>query len=202
MEETCQHYQAMAGERVHSYLHGRGLGTETLETFRLGYVADPPHEHRTYAGRLAIPIIKKSGVVSFKFRCMDPHDCGDYGHPKYLSDGPQYLYNVSALDDPTTVLDVAEGEPDVWTLAGPMGLAAVGVPGATMWTKHPEWKHMVKGYQKIRFWADNDKAGNRLADQMKDDLQLLVVVHLPEGQDVNSVYVQFGELYLAELGGL
>jgi len=202
LEELCQHYQAHAGEEVLTYLHGRGLGTETLEAFRLGLVTDPPPEHLSYEGRLSIPIIKKSGVVSFKFRCLQPHKCGDLGHAKYLSGGPQHLYNVTALDEPTDTLEILEGEPDVWTLTEVLKLTCVGIPGVKVWGKHPEWKLLLRGHKRLRMWPDPDRAGMELADEMSRDLSNLEIVTLPSGMDVSETHLEKGPQYLAELAGM
>lgn len=213
LEETCQHYQDQAGGAALSYLHGRGLGTETMTTFRLGYVADPPPRHRAYEGRLAIPILKKSGVVGFKFRCLEEHDCSEANHPKFLTEGPQSLYNVMAVDNPSKELDITEGEPDTWVLSSVLGLAAIGLPGIGAWKGHPWWRRLISGYRVIRYWADNDAGkeknyGREFGEKLVNDVPQAYMVQLPDpvGEekktDVGSVYLDRGPGYLMELAGL
>jgi DNA primase len=202
LEELCQQYQAHAGEELLTYLNGRGLGTEVLERFRLGLVSDPPPEHLSYEGRMSIPIVKKCGVVSFKFRCIQDHKCGDMGHAKYLSGGPQYLYNVLALDEPSDTLEILEGEPDVWTLTSVFGLTCIGIPGVKVWGKHPEWRYLLRGHKRLRMWPDADRAGMELADELSRDLSGLEIVTLPSGLDVSETHMQYGPAHLAELAGL
>lgn len=214
LEETCQSYEAAAGEEVLSYLSGRGLGTETLETFRLGLVTDPPPEHRKYEGRLAIPIIKKVGVVGFKFRCIRDHNCDEIErHPKYLTEGPQALYNVTALDQPSKELDMVEGEPDTWVLTSVLGLTVVGLPGIGSWKGHPWWLRLIKGYKVVRYWADNDSGkaknyGREFGERLCEEVPQMWMPQLPDPEgddlkmDVNSTYLKYGPDYLMELAGL
>lgn len=212
LEETCQHYQDRAGEEALAYLNGRGLGMETMTAFRLGYVASPPPQHRAYEGRLAIPIIKRTGVTGFKFRCIKDHDCGEAGHPKFLTEGSQSIYNVTALDSPSKELDITEGEPDSWVLEF-LGLTVIGLPGINAWKAHPWWKRLIAGFRVIRYWADNDAGkkknyGREAGEKFCEEIPQAFMPQLPdpvgeeEKTDVGSVFLSHGPGYLMDLAGL
>lgn len=216
LEETCQAYEAARDtEVVHSYLHGRGLDMEAAQRFRLGLVADPPQEHRMFEGRLAIPIIKRVGVVGFKFKCIKP-ECllGDgeeshEGHGKYLkTTGEAHLYNTLDLDNPSDTLDITEGEHDAHVLKHVLDLpAVVGIPGVDFWRSHPWCKRLFSGYKHIRHWADNDEGkaknyGHLFAEEFIADLPQTYMVNLPPLHDVTKTYLRYGPGYLLEAAGL
>lgn len=215
LEETCQHYQASLNEEALSYLHGRGLDMEAATLFRMGLVVDPPPEHLMYEGRLSIPIIKKVGVVAYKFKCIrsgcllgdGEEDHG--GHSKYLkTTGGAHLYNTNDLDDPSDTLDITEGEHDAQVLKYVMGFpAVVGIPGVDAWKAHPWWKRLFRGYRHIRMWADNDEGkkrnyGHELGEALQADLPQTYMVHLPPLHDVTKTYLRFGPDRLLEAAGL
>lgn len=214
LEETCQHYQAGLNDQALSYLHGRGLDMEAAQRFRLGLVNDPQPDHRIFDGRLAIPIIKKCGVVAFKFKCIrsecilgegeEKHE----GHAKYLkTTGDAHLYNTLALDDPADTLELTEGEHDCQVLAHVLGLPTVGIPGTQAWTSHPWWRRLFRGYKHIRIWADNDEGkkenyGRLLAERVISDLPQAYMVEIPPTLDVTKTYLRYGPGYLLDAAGL
>lgn len=209
LEEQCSRYQKAADQGALSYLDGRGVPPGEVDSSRLGLVLDAPPEHRKYEGMLSIPVIKRGVVQGMRFRCIqgackvntreEEHD----GHPKFRSirGARTWLYGTDALLRPSDELDLTEGEPDSWILSGVLGLSAVAIPGVDTWKANPWWALLMEGHRKIRFWADPDKAGSRLADQIAKDLgPKLVVVDLPD--DVNWTYRDHGVGALIEAGGL
>lgn len=167
-EETCRDYEIALTETeaAASYLRGRGLSTGCADRFRLGLVVDPPVEHKDVTGRLAIPTIKRIGVVGFKFRCIDPvclganedeenHD----GHGKYQTYEKQSLYNVAALDNDLGFIALCEGELDAVTLDGECGIPAVGLVGVNSW--HDHYYGLLKEFSRIWVFEDNDAPKKR-----------------------------------------
>ncbi len=209
LEETCSRYQDAAPKGALEYLEGRGLTEETARLFRLGLAHEPPAEHKAYAGRLSIPVIKRGRVVDFRFRCISP-DCGvntaeeDHGnHPKIISTpgARTWLYGTDSLMDPRPEVDLCEGEPDAWTLATHLGLAVVGVPGVDSWKACPWWAEVFEGHTRVRLWAHPDTAGERLAHMVTGALgSRALVVHLEA--DVNATYQRAGIGPLIDAGGL
>jgi hypothetical protein len=179
------------------------------DSYRLGLVHDAPAEHKRYEGMLSIPILKRGVVQGMRFRCIDP-DCKvntreehheEHSKFKSLPGARTWLYGTDALLNPTDELDLTEGEPDAWTLSGALGLSVVAIPGVDTWKANPWWVFLFEGHRRIRLWADPDKAGRRLADQVVRDLgQRVMVVDLPD--DVSWTYRDHGVGALIEAGGL
>lgn len=128
------------------YLRDRGLSTETIERFQLGYSAD--------AGGITIPYRALGGrVTMLKVRRL--------GHqkPKYLTighdfplDQRQHIFNVA--DIVSSPLLICEGEFDTM-LAVQYGYAAVGIAGVNNWMEH--WGLLLPPQSVVVF--DPDDAG-------------------------------------------
>lgn len=175
-------------EQAWDYLTiSRGLPTEAIERFRLGVVDE--HPISAMIGRLCIPYITASGIVSVKFRCARPHDCKEAGHPKYLhNEGSEpTLFNSSATLRSAPVIFITEGEIDAIAVQSLAGLPAVAVPGAQMWDKHKYWARCFTAFPLVVIPADGDSAGKQLAKAIGRDLAQLRVVHMPNGADANDV---------------
>lgn len=208
LEETSREYEISLAENqaAQNYLNGRGVSTASVDLFRLGYVADPPEEHEQYRGRLAIPVIKGSGIVAFKFRCLR-YECltegACHGHAKFLATGTQLLYNTNALDDVEDFLVLAEGEPDTWILKGEMGYPTVGLPSASTWKPH--WTRLLKDVPDIFFFPDRDMhldrdVGGEAAERVKKELPQTTIIELPilkegEKSDVTEVFKSRGKAW-------
>lgn len=183
--------QDLAGDTAaQMYLMGRGFGPQAAATFRLGVVRRPLIGHESFAGRLVIPYLTPAGVVNIRFRCLESHVCKDVGCPKYLSmDGMESnLYNVLDLKKPSSFICVCEGELDAATLSM-AGLPAVGVPGVENWREH--FGRCLEDFDVIYSFADGDKAGRRFAKFLAKEVKGRAV-RLPDGQDVNEIYVKEG----------
>jgi DNA primase len=92
-----------------------------------------------------------------------------------LSGATTRLYNVNAFFRATSYICICEGEIDTITLDTVCNLPAVGVPGVNNWKKH---------YSR-----------NEFAKSLSRELSGLTVIHMPEGEDVNSMYRQEGPDY-------
>ena len=217
LEETCREYEMtlMESEAAASYLRGRGLSTACVDRFRLGVVpADPVPEHKGVAGRLAIPTLKRAGVVGFKFRCIDPaclaggeDDERHEGHGKYQTFEKQALFNVGALDTDRGWIAVTEGEIDAITLDGECDIPAVGIVGVKAWKAH--YGRLLKDFSRIWVFEDNDPSGigQEFGAFVCDKFDHAARVTLPtvvEGKksDVNRVFRAFGRDYVRGLIGL
>lgn len=140
-----------------------------------------------------IPYLTSSGVVQMRFRRM-----GD-GGAKYMGDKgvKGRPFNTMALSSNSRVVYLTEGEIDAMTLAQ-MGLPAVGIPGADLW--NPLFARIFK-WRKVIILVDGDTdiirdgktAGGLFADAVSRDLSEYLVVSMPDGEDVNSVYCLEGE---------
>lgn len=218
-EETCRGYEMalMESEAAASYLRGRGLSTACADRFRLGVVSDPPAEHKDVAGRLAIPTLKRVGVVGFKFRCISPACLGadedqehHDGHGKYQTYEKQSLFNVSALDNDLGFIALCEGEVDAMTSEGECDIPAIGLVGVNSW--HPHYYGLLKEFPRIWIFEDNDvgkpkNAGAKFGEFLADKFDQAVRVRLPlveEGKksDLNRVFRANGRDFVRGLIGL
>lgn len=171
------------------YLAGRGINLEAATRARLGVVLEPLTGHEAYINRLAIPYITRSGVVDVRFRSLD------LSEPKYMgmAGASTHLYNVGSLFRASSYICICEGEIDTITLDAVCGIPAVGVPGVNNWKKH--YTRLLADFDKVFLFADGDNAGTDFGKSLSRELGNLVVVQMPEGEDVNSMYRLHGADY-------
>lgn len=191
LEKAVSHYQASIGQ-AEEYLAGRGLTLVDAATVRLGLVEEPLTGHEQFVGRLAIPYITPSGVVDIRFRSLGPQE------PKYMGmPGVQTkLYNVNALMTAENFVAVTEGEIDAITLNYKCGIPTVGVPGANSWKKH--YSRLLQDFERVYVFADGDQPGADFAKKVASEVQGTTIVHMPDGHDVNSMYLNVGADYFKE----
>lgn len=199
---ASQYQKDLSGDTyAQGYLKGRGIGPEIAGTFRLGVVRNPLLSHERFGGRLCIPYITPSGVVTFAFRCLENHVCKETivgrrkdGSPRYC---PKYtapdgmertLYNVLDFKKDSQAVYVCEGELDTLTLSA-CGFPAIGLPGVSQWK--PYFTLPFRDYTQILCVADGDDAGYKLGRFLSGELKARIL-RPPVGQDVNSIYSQGG----------
>lgn len=193
---TTDKYVAARPTWVDSYLAARGISPTDADTFRLGYVDAPDAQHQMYAGRLSIPFLTPTGVVSLRFRCLEDHDCSDKDGggcgAKYLGGAEETrLYNVEALHRADSYVGITEGELDavVSTLAG---IPAVGVPGAHHWK--PYWTRLFADFDRVLLLGDGDTPGRDFVNKVLGLLPNAEARTLPPGHDVSSFVLEQGDL--------
>lgn len=172
------------------YLNQRGLDLETAEAIRLGVVIDPLPGQEQFINRLAIPYITPTGVVDVRFRSMGLEE------PKYLGfPGTQTrLFNVAALHTAKDFIAVCEGEIDAITLHYKCGIPAVGVPGVNSWKPH--YNRLLADFNTVFVFADGDQPGINFAKSLAKEMNSVIIINMPEGEDVNSMYLSHGPNYL------
>lgn len=201
MKQSTSHKESLtrAAKYYHSalqdaegYLAERGITLEQATKARLGVVLDPLTGHENYINRLAIPYLTRTGVVDLRFRSMDATE------PKYmgLSGATTHLYNVGAFFRASNYICICEGEIDTITLDMVCGIPAVGVPGVNNWKKH--YTRLLADFDKVFLFADGDNAGTEFGKALSRELSNLVIVQMPDGEDVNSVYRTHGSDYFKE----
>lgn len=193
LEAAASRYanDAMLSDNFADWVARRGLTEETATGFRLGVVEDPLPGHNGYRGRIAIPFINANEqVVQLRFRCAQPHSCD--GHPKYLGEPGDdvRLFNTRALTNPVIDLHLCEGEIDCMILTQ-LGFNAVAVPGVGAW--HGRHVQLMHGYRRVYVWGDGDQAGRDFARRVHDDVRHAIAVPLPDGEDINSLFLRGGE---------
>lgn len=168
------------------YLMGRGIKEATARTFRLGFVKNPEVGHEPYVGKLAIPYLTPAGVIDIRFRSLNAD-----GGPKYMSrpGATTHIYNIAALNKDSDSLVVCEGELDT-VVASQAGFNAVGLPGANNWKSF--YARVFADWSKVILLCDGDNAGREMAKHLSRELDNVFPVFMPEGQDVNDVYLAEG----------
>ncbi len=174
------------------YLRSRGIPLEVARLAQLGVVAEPEIGHEQYAGRLSIPYITKTGVVDLRFRSLNPAV-----EPKYmgLTGAETKMYNVLDIDRAGDFIGVCEGELDTITMSSCIGIPCIGVPGANSWKKH--YTRLLADFERVFIFADGDQPGTEFARSLARELPV-TIVQLPEGEDVNSMYVSNGAHYFRD----
>lgn len=183
----------LAGE----WLAGRGIDLEHARRNGLGVVAEPLRTHEAARGRLAIPYLTTSGTMAMTFRCMGDHDCKERDHSKYWkpSGTRTSLYGVMYYDEAEDFIAVTEGELDALTLQQ-VGIPALGVPGASNWQAH--WTSVLQDFATVYIFSDGDKSGQDFAKRVMTEYDRAVNIRMPDGEDVNSVFVKYGKDFLLE----
>lgn len=186
LEEATRTYQVQI-DAAGTYLASRGISRNVALTFRLGYVHEPMIGHEQYAGRLAIPYLTPTGVVDLRFRSIS-----DDGSPKYLSrpGAESALFNVPAFQQDSDVIAVCEGELDTMITHGECGIPAVGVPGANGWKSW--YARAFADYRKVIVLCDGDQPGRDLGKKIAQQIDVATVVSMPDGMDVNDVFLAEG----------
>lgn len=191
-EQAASQFQSdlAADTRGQEYLTSRGFGPQVAATFRLGVAVNPPLGFERYRGRLSIPYLTPSGVVNFRFRCLEQHNCSEAEHGKYIGlEGLETnLFNVMDIKKPGDTICVCEGELDAITLSM-CGIPTVAVPGATAWKEH--YGRCLEDFARVLVLGDPDDAGKGLNKKLVNDVRA-VPVRMPKGEDCNSLYLKEG----------
>lgn len=172
------------------YLKQRGIPLEVARLARLGVVEEPEVGHEAFKGRLSIPYVSKSGVVDLRFRSLNPAV-----EPKYmgLTGADTRMYNVLDIEKAGDWIGVCEGELDTLTLSACVGIPCVGVPGANSWKKH--YTRLLADFERVFVFADGDQPGREFASSLARELPV-TIVNMPDGEDVNSIFVAEGADFL------
>jgi len=181
------------------YLSSRGLGIRDAQYARLGMVGDPMPGHELYKSRLSIPYITANGQVKdLRFRSMDGNE------PKYLSvpNSVTRLYEVRSLASGPDQVVVCEGELDTLVARKALGVAAVGIPGASHWDANEHWHNLLSGVSEVYVVCDADDAGRNLAKSIARTVSQAQVVNLPDGMDITDFYMEHGSEELMHVVGI
>lgn len=202
LEAATAIYQGMLDETAAIYLASRGMTQDAVRAYRLGVVREAQPGHDPFVGRLSIPYLTRAGVVTIKFRCMSDHKCKDYGHAKYLClpNTKPRLYNVNAFFDNVPYIAICEGEIDALTLSWHADIPAVACPGVSTW--QPHFPRCFAGYEQVFLYADGDQPGQDLMRKISKELPAGQIVYLPDGEDVNSMFLKEGPEGLRRRAGL
>lgn len=174
------------------YLAERGIDLQAAKRAGLGVVSEPIVGHEHVAGRLSIPYITTTGVVDIRFRALHGEE------PKYmgLSGAKTHMFNVRAIMEAVDDIAICEGEIDAVTLHYMVGIPAVAIPGATNWKKH--YRRMLQDFERVFIFGDGDKAGHDFSRTLSREVSSAIVLNMPDGEDVNSMFVKNGKDFFLE----
>lgn len=191
LEKATSYYEAHL-PLAEGYLAQRGITMQTAQEIRLGVVVDPLPGQEHFIGRLAIPYLTPTGPVDIRFRAMGPEE------PKYMgmSGTETRLYNVKALQTAGDFIAVCEGEIDTITLNYGCGIPAVGVPGVNAWKKH--YGRLLADFEHIYVFADGDQPGSDFAKTLSKEYSNVIIMQMPDGEDVNSMFLTNGKNYFID----
>jgi DNA primase len=194
--EKATHRYAGNISLAQDYLASRGIPLEVARLAQFGVVVEPEAGHEAMLGRLSIPYITKTGVVDLRFRALNPAV-----EPKYmgLTGAETRMYNVLDVERAGDYIGICEGEIDTLTLSGIVGIPCVGVPGANSWKKH--YTRLLADFERVFIFADGDQPGMEFARSLARELPV-TIIQLPDGTDVNSMYVQEGSQYFHQKVGI
>jgi DNA primase len=194
--EKATHKYAGNISLAQDYLASRGIPLEVARLAQFGVVVEPESGHEAMLGRLSIPYITKTGVVDLRFRALNPAV-----EPKYmgLTGAETKMYNVLDVERAGDYIGICEGEIDTLTLSGIVGIPCVGVPGANSWKKH--YTRLLADFERVFIFADGDQPGMEFARSLARELPV-TIIQLPDGTDVNSMYVQEGSQYFRQKVGI
>lgn len=189
LELAVTAYQEQLGQsaQAQEYLMARGIGPEVAHIHRLGYVGVPEIGHEQYTGRLAIPYVTPSGVVDVRFRAINQTDS-----PKYLSQpgSEGHMFNVRAFQVDSEFIAITEGEIDAIVANDLVGIPAIGVAGANAWKSW--YSRAFNDYIRVIILCDGDQPGRDWGRKIANDMDNTVIINMPDGMDVNDVYLLEG----------
>jgi DNA primase len=179
-------------EVAKDYLLTRHLSVEEARTFHLGVVVDPMPGHEGFKNRLAIPYITPSGVVDIRFRAMGDVD------PKYMGmvGAKTTMFNTPACFVQSKYICVTEGEFDCIMMSVKTNHPTVGIPGANNWKPH--YSRILDDFDMVIILTDGDTAGAEFGKKITRELPNANVIAMPEGEDVNSVFIKLGKEWIDE----
>lgn len=191
LEKATSHYEDHL-PMAEGYLVQRGLSLQAGQAIRLGVVVDPLPGQEQFINRLAIPYLTPTGVVDIRFRAMGPEE------PKYMGmpGTSTRLFNVSALHRANNQIAICEGEIDAITLDYMCGIPAVGVPGVNGWKPH--YSRLLSDFETVYVFADGDQPGIDFAKSLSKEFNNVIIIQMPEGEDVNSMFLNYGAEYFKD----
>lgn len=178
------------------WLEGRGLDLEFARSRGLGVVRDPLPGYEHLEGYLAIPYLTNKGPVNMSFRCLKDHNCKEIPHHSKMGKrkgSETRLYGVQAESWAEEWIVLCEGEIDALTYQQ-IGVPAFGVPGAEVWLPH--WDNILMDFSRVYLAMDGDKAAEDLWNNATENLTNVIKMQMPDGEDVNSMFLKEGKDYL------
>ena len=155
-------------------------------------VVDPLPGHEAFAGRLAIPYVTPTGVVHIRFRTIKNED------PKYMgmAGAKTTMFNTNAIFSAQKYICVTEGEFDCIVMSVKTAHPTVGIPGANNWKSH--YSRILDDFDTVIVLTDGDNAGAEFGKKITRELPNANVIPMPDGEDVNSVFILHGKEWIDE----
>jgi DNA primase len=84
---------------------------------------------------------------------------------------------------------VCEGELDA-VISSSVGLPTIGIPGASAFKPH--YRLLLQDYERVVVLCDGDEAGRQFGKAIAKEIDTAVPISLPDGMDVNDLYLAGG----------
>lgn len=165
--------QAHSHIKETDYPQQRGLSEETINRFKLGYIAEwrhPKAPNAPASPRLIIPTSPTS-YLARDTRAEIPAEQKPYSKSKV---GSIQLFNRKAIKEATSPIFVVEGELDALSIIE-VGGEAVALGTTTKARAFIELCKTVKPSQPLILALDNDEAGEKTARELVEGLQGLSI---------------------------
>lgn len=176
--ETAQNYTEyfqQTAQQIDSCMYHRGISTETLKRFSIGFDSAWKNPKAPNADPLPCLIIP-TGTGSYTARCTMS------GERRIYNVGKMELFNAAALNDAKQPVFIVEGAIDALSVID-QGGEAVGMGGTSGVNKVLEAVRKTPPKQPIVILPDNDNAGEEAAKRLAAGLEELQIpfriVHLP-----------------------
>lgn len=191
-EALRYHERLMSGDgwRGRDWLLKRGLKDATIEEALLGYDGEAitiPYLNPPLEDRETVRMIRRRHLT---------------GNIKYTTpkNGGTHLYGV--VYTTASKVCVCEGEFDSLILRQ-MGYPSVAIPGVNAFKS--EWRYLFAWTDELTVIMDGDEAGRsgaaRLASILGPVVTTMRVARLPEGKDINDLYLEDREHLREIIGG-
>lgn len=174
----------------------RGITEDTATGFRLGVVGSPAAGHERFAGWLSIPYLGNNLLTgetecwSMRFRYPDQDPPKGVGKYQTLPGEKSHLFNVRVFDEDPREIAICEGEINA-VILNQIGIPAVASAGSNNFKDY--YVPLFDGVDTVAVFGDGDEAGHKFNDHICKMLRQAVPVNMPEGEDVNSLFLKEGE---------
>jgi DNA primase len=177
------------------YLKHRGLRPFWIKQFELGWVQEPSRGHERYRNRISIPYRTGFGDPrEMRFRALNG------GFPKYLGATGEATHMFAPKYTAEKLVYVTEGEfnciilHQIGAANAKKNRGAVGIPGANHFKR--EWRWMFRHAEHVVGVLDGQGEPGaaslfrtKLSTGLKDIVPV-TFVQMPDGHDINSMYLR------------
>lgn len=201
-EADYSQFYLEANKNINNTNYHRGITLETLNKFKVGYIAEWRHPKAPQAPatpRLIIPT-SKSSYLARDTRENIPEIQKSYSKSKV---GKTHIFNIQALNNAKKPIFIVEGELDALSIIDAGG-EAIGLGSISMIRTFISILEKKKPEQALVIALDNDERGQEAARELENNLKALNIAyykHNPAGvyKDPNEALQANREAFKANI---